>query len=146
VTTDDKPAPGPAGWSCSVCGLYPQVRGCAPGKCGGEATEPPAPFVCLSIADVTEAFSRLNGVPVAYVTEVPEVRVRLNSAVEMETLLRELQWKSCDNAGEPICYFCGVEASPLTGPKVGQAPIHLADCEIGNVLARIDAAKVPVGG
>lgn len=33
MTTDDKPAPGPAGWSCPVCGLHPQVRGCEPGKC-----------------------------------------------------------------------------------------------------------------
>lgn len=31
--SDDKPAPGPAGWSCPTCGMYPQVRGCVPGKC-----------------------------------------------------------------------------------------------------------------
>lgn len=45
MTTDDKPAPGPAGWSCGVCGLFPQVRGCVPGKCEtpAEPVEHPAP-------------------------------------------------------------------------------------------------------
>lgn len=55
---------------------------------GLPVAEPPYPFVCTSVDDVAEAFRRSTGVPVAFVTDVPALRVALGSVTEMEATMR----------------------------------------------------------
>lgn len=50
--------------------------------------EPPYPFICTSVDDVAETFRRSTGVPVAFVTDVPALRVALGSVTEMEVAMR----------------------------------------------------------
>lgn len=103
MTTDDKPAP-----------------------------EPPYPFICTSVDDVAEVFRRSTGVPVAFVTDVPALRVALGAAPEMADILRRvvpaITAASLDGGGN---YIHRPETDAL----------GLLQAEAAGMLARIDAAK-----
>lgn len=58
-------------------------------------------------------------------------------APQMEDLLRTVQWSGADACATPCCPICGVEKyQPNERP-----PEHMADCEIGILLAGIDKAR-----
>lgn len=95
MTTDDKPAPGPAGWSCPACGLFPQVRGCTPGKC-----ETPVEYD----SEVRPRRGYISVGPDGSLTPVsfsPAVDVRQLSDAERESLMNGT-WHGEEGAMDPV--------------------------------------------
>lgn len=108
--------------------------------------EPPYPFVCTTVDDVAEAFRRSTGVPVAFVTDAPALRVALGSMTEMTGLLRYVEFGDTGYSQDEVWRRCPVCSGVHPGDLGKDAPKdrkrgHHDGCELGAILARLDATK-----